>query len=168
MSFQPTCLALHNAMAPRHLRVGADRELIVEMTELLTTTKHHALIFWMLGTDHDELRLLHAALDERSDSKSPKSEPRGDDSPNGKPPKGSDPTGDDPTGDDPTGDDPKDEPAGPRVQRLLGHESLAQRDFSAAAIHYATANQQEPADPLTLRLEELARALAVEDKVEMP
>jgi predicted membrane-bound spermidine synthase len=44
----------------------------------------------------------------------------------------------------------------PAVHRLLGHRALADRDYAAAATHYAAANEREEGDAATLRLLVLA------------
>lgn len=44
----------------------------------------------------------------------------------------------------------------PAVHRLLGHRALADRDYAAAATHYAAANEGEEGDAATLRLLVLA------------
>jgi predicted membrane-bound spermidine synthase len=57
----------------------------------------------------------------------------------------------------------RDQPASshpdPGVHRLLGHRALADRDYAAAATHYAAANDRGPGDALTLRLLELSQQL---------
>jgi hypothetical protein len=44
----------------------------------------------------------------------------------------------------------------PTVHRLLGHRALADRDYAAAATHYAAANERKEGDATTLRLLVLA------------
>jgi len=113
-------IALHNSMVPRHLAVGPERDMSVELAELLSTTDYRTLVLWRLGTNHDELRLLEAELQQRPASGHPD----------------------------------------PRVHRLLGHRALADRDYAAAATHYAAANEREQGDAATQALLKLAIDLA--------
>ncbi len=112
--------ALHDNMS--HLKFGPKRDLIVELSELLSMTDYRTLVLWRLGTDADELRLLEAEL--------------------------------------------RDHPApghpDPAVHRLLGHRALADRDYAAAATHYAAANEREEGNVATLRL--LVLALYLDDR----
>jgi hypothetical protein len=115
----PARFALHDSMAPAHLTVGPQRDLIDELTELLPTTDYRNLVLWRLGTNSDELGALKAALKET----------------------------------------PGPNMADPTVHRLLGHSALADRDYAAAANHYAAALKRETDETLTPRLLELSRLL---------
>jgi hypothetical protein len=97
-------------------KFGPKRDLIVELSELLSMTDYRTLVLWRLGTNADELRLLEAELR----------------------------------------DHPVPGHPDPAVDRLLGHRALADRDYAAAATHYAAANEREEGDAATLRLLVLA------------
>jgi len=115
----PARFALHDSMAPAHLTVGPQRDLIDELTELLPATDYRNLVLWRLGTNSDELGALQEALKES----------------------------------------PGPNQADPSVHRLLGHSALADRDYAAAASHYAAARELETQETMTPRLLELARLL---------
>jgi predicted membrane-bound spermidine synthase len=106
--------ALHDSMSGT--KFGPKRDLIVELSELLSMTDYRTLVLWRLGTNADELRLLEAELR----------------------------------------DHPVPGHPDPAVDRLLGHRALADRDYAAAATHYAAANEREEGDAATLRLLVLA------------
>ncbi|MFQ5846679.1 MAG: spermidine synthase [Candidatus Methylomirabilales bacterium] len=106
--------AFHDSMTS--WKFGPKRDLIVELSELLSMTDYRTLVLWRLGTNADELRLLEAELRDHPGPGHPD----------------------------------------PAVHRLLGHRALADRDYAAAATHYAAANERKEGDAATLRLLVLA------------